>query len=386
MLGLAFLSFLIPRPLPRRSSLHQFSRRHLNRILFDWNEVRFQNDDENSSTKSQVGDFSTSLPPPTVTLDADDYRTIHAAKILGVCNNDTIRVGIISSHMNDGLLTDTATIEWIPQGKVKKAEPLARSGNPPGLLRIHLHNLKHAYAKSAGNGTKIGSEPISINVSLILALPRPLQLNRVLPMISQMGVDHLVLTGASKVPKDYFGSHLFRKPQLLRDRLIEGLCQSGDVRLPHMVILNQLWRLCPKDEVDETQNNNSNVLDQLFPVEEYARVVAHPLRHSENGEENNPHSHPIRMDQVQFPQQDIRKIVLAVGPEGGWLEPDELDWFVKHGFQHVTLGPRVLRSDCAVVSLLALAHLVVSCSREITNNESKQFQEIDQRNSAPARL
>jgi RsmE family RNA methyltransferase len=56
---------------------------------------------------------------------------------------------------------------------------------------------------------------------------------------------------------------------------------------------------------------------------------------------------------------------LACRPEGGWEEPDELDMFMERGFQKVTLGTRVLRSDVAIVSLLALAHEV--CSK--TNND-----------------
>jgi RsmE family RNA methyltransferase len=50
-------------------------------------------------------------------------------------------------------------------------------------------------------------------------------------------------------------------------------------------------------------------------------------------------------------------------PEGGWEEPKELDLFMQHGFQKVSLGTRVLRSDVAVVSLLALAHEVCSKSK-----------------------
>lgn len=52
-------------------------------------------------------------------------------------------------------------------------------------------------------------------------------------------------------------------------------------------------------------------------------------------------------------------------PEGGWEEPNELDLFEQHRFQKVTLGTRVLRSDVAVVSLLALANEV--CSKEIVS-------------------
>lgn len=50
-------------------------------------------------------------------------------------------------------------------------------------------------------------------------------------------------------------------------------------------------------------------------------------------------------------------------PEGGWEEPNELDMFMERGFQKVTLGTRALRSDVAVVSLLALAHEVCSKHR-----------------------
>ena len=40
-----------------------------------------------------------------------------------------------------------------------------------------------------------------------LAVPRPLRLERILSVISCIGVGNLVLTGASKVQNDYFGSY-----------------------------------------------------------------------------------------------------------------------------------------------------------------------------------
>ena len=42
-------------------------------------------------------------------------------------------------------------------------------------------------------------------VDLVLAIPRPLRLEKLLPVVSCVGVGTLVLTGASKVQKDYFG-------------------------------------------------------------------------------------------------------------------------------------------------------------------------------------
>lgn len=278
---------------------HATSHRRLNRFLFDPSELE---DDQ-----------------CTIILRKDDFRTIHAAKVLGLRNGDTVRAGLVRLE----LLTDTATVQWIPQGKVKKAEPLG-NGDPPGSLQVSLHDLQAP------------SPQQDIKVSLLLALPRPLQLGRMLPMIAQMGVDHLILTGATKVPKDYFGSHLFRKPEQITEKLVEGLCQAGDVRLPTLWIRKNL-----RDFVAQE-------LDVLFPREEYARVIAHPQRVEELSTN--------RMRDVVFPCVSDKRLLLAVGPEGGWEEPDELDRFRDMAFQQVTLGTRVLRSDVAVVSLLSLAN------------------------------
>ena len=47
-------------------------------------------------------------------------------------------------------------------------------------------------------------------------------------------------------------------------------------------------------------------------------------------------------------------IALAVGPEGGWA-PDELQRFSDADWQHVTLGPRILRAETAAIAALSLA-------------------------------
>ena len=258
----------------------------------------------------------------TVTLPKDDYRTVHAARILDLSDGDTVRAGIVSCKDHNGLLTDEAVVQWIPEGKKKPNK------DPIGSLQFRLGSLESP------------SEPgRDTSVSLILALPRPLQLSRILPMVAQLGVDHLVLTSARKVPKDYFGSHLFRKPEQLRLRLVEGLCQAGDVKLPEIHVVRNLPSFLEEE------------LDTLFPEQDYARVIAHPQR--------DPDKVELRMRDVEFPSGGPARLVVAVGPEGGWVEPDELEAYKKHGFQQITLGTRTLRSDVAVVSLLSLAHDVV---------------------------
>jgi len=341
--GVSSLSFgksvLFRRASCNRDRLfHGTTSCRLNRFLFSPEEVTTVEDDSSSDLPNKNGTIR------VITLPKDDYRTVHAAKILGLQNGDSIRAGLVGTSEGDniGQWTDEATIEWLPEPPVKKAEVL-KNGNPPGSLSIRLNNLKSIDDDS----TRPSAASDQINVSLILALPRPLQLGRILPMISQIGVDHLVLTSARKVPKDYFGSHMFRKPEVLQDKLIEGLCQAGDVRLPKVTVVRSLRHFLLSEE-----------FDNLFPKESYARVLTHPKRH------NDPEE-PLRMSQVKFPTNSPARIVIAVGPEGGWEEPTELDMFKNDcGFQQITLGSRTLRSDVAVAGLLSLAH-------EACNNNEK---------------
>lgn len=294
---------------------HCTSQLNLNRFLFDVSEIMVEGDSE----VSIGGDRDCSAAVPTVILPTDDYRTVHAAKTLGLHSGDTLRAGVV-----DGGITDSATVQWMADGK----DAPTKSGKPPGPLKISLRNLSDAEAAFTEES----------KVSLMLALPRPLALSRILPMIAQMGVDELILTTAQKVPKDYFGSHLFRKPEELRRHLVEGLCQAGDVRLPKITVVRRLKPFL-EDELDEK-----------FPREAVARVIAHPLR------KDVSQALPLRFRDVVFPDESNKKVLVAVGPEGGWAEDYELDLFIKeHSFQQITLGARTLRSDVAVVSLLGLA-------------------------------
>mmetsp|Transcript_19693 Transcript_19693/g.27695 ORF Transcript_19693/g.27695 Transcript_19693/m.27695 type:complete len:420 (-) Transcript_19693:14-1273(-) len=343
------------------NKFHSSSSLNLNRFLFDLEEI---NEIEVTKERERI---------PIVTLPKEDYRTIHAAKTLGLLNGDFIRAGVVLdsgdhsyksstslekktnvnlSGIEDkacyaGLITDEAQIEWLAEGKIKKPQP-TKNGKPPGSLRIILKSLTVPFNNIDSHFSQPSSNSIGNkhSISLILALPRPLQLGRILPMVAQMGIDHLVLISAQKVPKDYFGSHLLRTPTEIRRLLIEGLCQAGDVNLPRITVAKQFKAFVEDD------------LDSLFPKNEWARVIAHPQRLQDSEK-------PARFRDIEFPIQNDHeaegtgnvapKVVLAVGPEGGWAEPYELDKFKEQGFQQVTLGPRILRSDVAVISLLTLA-------------------------------
>ncbi|KAL9186882.1 hypothetical protein ACHAXT_010602 [Thalassiosira profunda] len=307
---------------------HRSGPLHLNRILFDPSEI----DDAPSLDGEQATDAT--APLASVTLPKDDYRTVHVAKILGLQNGDTLRAGSVRCPTEKdselaGLLTDDATVTWLPEGKIKRAQP-TKNGDPPGSLRISIPHPPRTSLWNGRNATQSETDTPP--------------LGRILPMVAQLGIDQLILTNARKVPKDYFGSHIFRQPEVLRGLLVEGLGFAGDVKLPNVTVTKRL-KIFVEDELDE-----------MFPRDEVARVIAHPQRKDMD--------EIRRMGDVSFPNNGTtpKRILVAVGPEGGWEEPYELEMFTDRGFQQISLGTRVLRSDVAVVSLLALAHEV--CATE----------------------
>jgi RsmE family RNA methyltransferase len=168
--------------------------------------------------------------------------------------------------------------------------------------------------------------PARPRVDLLLALPRPKVMRRLWPQLAALGVGQIILTNASRVERNYFDTH-FLTEACYRPLLIEGLQQARDTRLPRVSIHRQFRPLVEDD------------LDDLFGPG--LRLVAHPGRET-------PLAHVVR-DHVDA------RILLAIGPEGGWND-FELRLLEAHGFQHIGMGPRTLRTDTACIALLALLH------------------------------
>lgn len=98
---------------------------------------------------------------------------------------------------------------------------------------------------------------------LLLAIPRPSQLERLLPRVAQMGVGHLILCGASKVDANYFRSHVM-EPQHLRKFLGLGLAGAEDPMMPKITVKADLQELL-----------EGKRLQQIIPGDA-SRLVAHP--------------------------------------------------------------------------------------------------------------
>ncbi|CAM9512692.1 unnamed protein product [Pylaiella littoralis] len=298
----------------------------------------------------------------SVTLPAADSRTAHIRGVLKGESGEFLRVGVV----NAGRMDD-AEITWV---EPVDPPPGAPPPDIPGRQKDRKSSPKWMdLVIDLGPNQRQLLQPIPQErrpkVALMLAVPRPLQLERILPIVASLGVTTLVLCQAKKVPKFYFGSHFFRDPQSIRTKLIEGLSQCGETVLPQVVVARRLT-IFLEDE-----------LERHFPKDRWVRVLAHPTRlppqiargaegkvpaTAAGVEASIDETIPkpgLRFSQVEPPEgcdPADAGVLVAVGPEGGWVEPNELQFLESFGFQAVTLGSRVLRSDVAVSALLALAH------------------------------
>lgn len=159
-------------------------------------------------------------------------------------------------------------------------------------------------------------------IDLILAPPRPRAMKRLLPQLAAMGVGRIVLVGAAKVEKAFWGAQLL-KEEIYRPLLVDGLMQAGTTALPTLQLERGFGRWLEGGRFEEQFGDQPD------------RIVAHP----------DPQATTIQAPSTKHP-------LLAIGPEGGWTD-DEVARLEAHGFRRMSLGPRILRTDTATIALLA---------------------------------
>jgi RsmE family RNA methyltransferase len=161
--------------------------------------------------------------------------------------------------------------------------------------------------------------PAGLPLTVVLALPRPKVLRRVLHSLSVMGVKRIVLVNAARVEKSYWQSP-FLTTEAIDRQLVLGLEQSRDTSLPE-VLIRQRFKPFAEDELPGMIKGSLS-------------LVAHPEA------------------AVTCPRDVRGHATLAVGPEGGFV-PYETEKLVLLGFTPVSLGERVLNVETAVPALVS---------------------------------
>jgi RsmE family RNA methyltransferase len=212
-----------------------------------------------------------------------DRRLKHIQDVHRAVAGESLRVGLLGGEMGQGRLLRLSTDE---------AELDVELNQPP---------------------------PAKLPVTLLLALPRPKMLRRVLQTVACMGVPRLVLLNSYRVEKSFWQTP-FLEPAAILEQLLLGLEQARDTVLP---------------EVSIEKRFKPFVEDRLPQLAAGTRgLVGHPG------------------DYPDCPRAISDSVTLAIGPEGGWI-PYEVDKLTEAGLQPVQLGERILRVETAVSALLA---------------------------------
>lgn len=160
--------------------------------------------------------------------------------------------------------------------------------------------------------------PPPLDVTLLLALPRPKCLRRIVQGVVTLGVKRLALFGAYRVEKAYWSTPWLNEASL-GEQVRLGLEQAGDT-VPPVITTHRLFKPFIEDTVPELVSGRRRLLADPGACE-------------------------------WCPCGDGEPTVLAVGPEGGFTAYELAAWG-ESGFLSVGLGPRILRTEQAVPALI----------------------------------
>jgi len=202
---------------------------------------------------------------------------VHRAKV-----GDTLRVGLLNDKMGKGLITKLNEKELEMEVELTEKSP----------------------------------EPL--NVQLVLALPRPKALKRIIQDVTTMGIKKIYVIKTWRVEKSFWSSPVLEEKSLF-ENMILGLEQGKDTILPEIEIV-KLFKPFVEDRIPDI-------------IKGTRAIVAHPIAEKE------------------CPRNVKEPITLAIGPEGGFI-PYEIDMLQKQGFEVVSLGERILRVETAIPVIL----------------------------------
>ncbi|KAF4663394.1 hypothetical protein FOL47_005751 [Perkinsus chesapeaki] len=285
----------------------------MNLILFEESELEYPS---SSSTTAATGSSQSTAEDSKETiayvgLPSSDARTKHVQKVLKSEPGDWIRAGVIDGPLCS-VMVEESSLELGVKFRIDFEAPIQGAGAEAGSM----------------------ADP---GVDLILCAPRPKVMARLWPTIAQLGVKRICIITAERVEKAFWATHVLR-PEFYRPLLLKGLEQASVDTTPTKVSVH------PKS----FERFLNGELERSFPTDKYCRLVCHPY-------DGCSQLHEAVIDAVKCSGGDEpKRVVLALGPEGGWLDY-EIEMLRERSFQCVTTMPRIFSTDVALTSLVSVA-------------------------------
>ena len=224
-------------------------------------------------------------------------RMEHMKKVQGAQQGDEFNIGLLNDRMGKGIII--------------RMEPDAVE------MKIVLDH----------------EPPAPLPLTLILALPRPKMLRRILQSISSLGVKEIFLLNTWRVEKSFWSSPLLQQEKLEAE-LILGLEQAKDTIMPRIHLRHLFMPFVTED------------LPQIAAKDNPVLLTAHP---------GGGYQCPKNVNQKRSITQKNnvnQKTILAMGPEGGFIDA-EVKSLEQAGFTTVNLGSRILRLETAVPYIIS---------------------------------
>lgn len=240
----------------------------------------------------------------------------HINKVLGMQVGDTLKIGQLGGNLG------TAVIEAITPDKIQ-------------LCKVQL----------------ILAPPPKLAVSIILALPRPKVLRRLIMDMTALGVRDIVLINSYRTQKSYWQSPMLAR---LDEFVVEGLQQGVDTIVPR-ITLQKRFKPFVEDELA------SLIIDRAIVAHPYSELsLGQYLQQYTSGQAQNEQptidklraaSHTFQVSEQCSPMKTALPSVVCIGAEGGWIDY-EIELLAAQGCQAVHIGQRILRTEAAVNALL----------------------------------
>lgn len=225
----------------------------------------------------------------------------HIQKVLGATVGDTLKIGQLDGKLG------TAVIDKISEDSID-------------LRDVNLSK----------------QPPEKLDVTVILALPRPKVLRRLIMDMTALGVRDIVLINSYRTQKSYWQSPLLAR---LDEFVLEGLQQGVDTIAPRITLQKRFKPF---------------VEDELASLITQRAIVAHPysdlslMQYLQQLALSQPQSSLALTDGQT---KTVLPSVVCIGAEGGWIDY-EIELFAAQGCQAVNIGSRVLRTEAAVNVIL----------------------------------
>ncbi len=160
-----------------------------------------------------------------------------------------------------------------------------------------------------------------LNITCILALAKSDKVDLAIRQATEVGVKKIVIFPAKRSNYKIKEEDMDRKISRWKKIAIEAMCQCGRVKYPDIAYVQGM---------------------SLLPLDGTLKIVA--------CERNGTKLSSIISSSFS---KTFERVTVAIGPEGGWSN-EEVNRFMEYGFTPVTLGPRILRYETAVVTLVSL--------------------------------